>query len=102
MQAVQTTVFTPRCSTSGCHDAGGFFGLDLSNGQTMGNTVGVPSAEIPSLQRVTPFDATNSYLYMKVSGDPRILGDPMPAQGQPLTSEQLQLIEDWINAGALP
>ena len=101
LQAVQTTIFTPRCAMSGCHVAGGPFGLDLSNGLTAGNTIGVASAELPGYARVTPFDATNSYLYMKISGDARMLGDPMPAQGPLLTAQQLQTVADWINAGAL-
>jgi len=101
LQAVQTTIFTPRCAMSGCHVAGAPFGLDLSNGLTAGNTIGVTSAELPGYDRVTPFDATNSYLYMKVAGDPRILGDPMPASGPLLTAQQLQVVADWINAGAL-
>ena len=101
LQAVQTAIFSPRCATSGCHTSGAPFGLNLSNGLTAGNTIGVASAELPGFERVTPFDATNSYLYMKVSGDPRILGDPMPAQGSLLNTQQLQLIADWINAGAI-
>jgi len=102
LQAVQVSVFTPRCAVSGCHVSGAPFGLDLSSGLTAGNTIGVMSSELPGFARVTPFDATNSYLYMKVSGDPRLLGDPMPAPPNPLlTSQQLQLVEDWINAGAI-
>lgn len=101
LQAVQVAIFTPRCATSGCHVSGAPFGLDLSSGLTAGNTIGVASAELPGFSRITPFDATNSYLYMKVSGDPRLLGDPMPAQGPLLSSQQLQLIADWINAGAI-
>jgi hypothetical protein len=101
LQAVQVSIFTPRCATSGCHVSGAPFGLDLRSGLTAGNTIGVASAELPGFARITPFDATNSYLYMKVSGDPRLLGDPMPAQGPLLTSQQLQLVADWINAGAI-
>lgn len=102
LQAVQTTIFSQRCATSGCHTGGGPFGLDLSDGLTYGNTVGVVSAELPPLARVTPFNAADSYLYMKISGDPRILGDLMPAEGPLLTSEQLQWVKDWIDAGAIP
>ncbi len=101
LQAVQVSVFTPRCAVSGCHVDGAPFGLDMRNGATAGNTIMVQSSEIPSLNRVTPFDATNSYLYMKVSGDPRIVGDPMPAFAPPLPPQEVQLIADWINAGAL-
>jgi hypothetical protein len=102
LQAVQVSVFTPRCATSGCHVNGGPFGLDLNSGSTSGNTIGVPSAELQGFDRITPFDATNSYLYMKISGDPRLLGDPMPAPPNSLlTPQQVQLVADWINAGAI-
>jgi mono/diheme cytochrome c family protein len=102
LQAVQTAVFTPNCAMSGCHTSGGAFGLDLSNGQSYGNTFEFSSVEVPAFERVDPFDADNSYLYMKITGDPRILGDPMPLSGPMLTPEQVQLVADWINAGALP
>jgi len=102
LQAVQVSVFTPRCATSGCHVNGGPFGLDLNTGATASNTIGVPSAELPGFDRITPFDAANSYLYMKISGDPRLLGDPMPAPPNSLlTPQQQQLVADWINAGAI-
>jgi len=103
LQAVQTTIFSTRCATSGCHVAGAPFGLDLRNGMTAGNTIGVPSAELQGFNRVTPFDAANSYLYMKIVGDTRINGDQMPSPQQPplLTAAQMQLVADWIDAGAL-
>lgn len=101
LAAVQATIFTPRCATSGCHDSSGPFGLNLRNGSSFGNTVGVVSAEVPAFERVTPFDSANSYLFMKVTGDPRILGNPMPDNPPLLNAEQLRLIADWIDAGAL-
>jgi hypothetical protein len=98
---VQSQVFTPRCALSGCHvgpDAP--FGLDLSAGNAHGNLIEVPSAELPAHLRVEPHDAHDSYLYMKLAADPRILGDPMPAEGAPLGPGELALIEDWIEQGA--
>ena len=98
---VQSQVFTPRCALSGCHVGGDApFGLDLSAGLAEGNIVGIPSAEVPSFLRVEPFNAVDSYLYMKLVGDPRIEGDPMPLFGGPLTGGQLTLIRDWIGQGA--
>jgi hypothetical protein len=98
---VQAQVLSPRCAVPGCHvGAGAPFGLDLSAGASEGNLVMVASAEVPELLRVEPRNAADSYLYMKLSGDPRIQGDPMPASGGPLGAGQLQLIEDWIEQGA--
>jgi hypothetical protein len=99
---VQAQVFTQRCALAGCHaGAGSPFGLDLSNvSDSESNLVGVASAEQPGFQRVEPFNAADSYLYMKLINDPRISGDPMPLSGPPLGDSDLALIEDWINLGA--
>ena len=99
---VQTRVFTPRCALSGCHvGIGAPMDLDLGSvAASVANTVDVPSAEVPSLMRVAPNDAPGSYLYRKVSGDPNIQGDPMPASGPPLNATELALIETWIEQGA--
>ena len=99
---VQTQVFTPRCALSGCHTGTGApFGLDLSSASaSAANLVGVPSAEVPAFFRVEPYDAAGSYLLLKLSADPRILGDPMPASGGPLSAGQLAMVEEWIDEGA--
>lgn len=100
---VQAQVFTPRCALSGCHTGPGApFGLDLSSAAaSAANTVGVASHELPALLRVEPLDPVDSYLYMKLVGDPRIGGDPMPAAGGPLSVADLALIEGWIAGGAM-
>ncbi len=99
---VQTQIFDVSCAQSGCHvGAGAPFGLDLSSGLSYGNTVGVASAEIATFNRVTPGNATDSYLYMKVVDDPRIMGDPMPF-GNPLDQARIDLLREWIEDGANP
>ena len=103
LDEVQAAVFTPSCAISGCHiGLGAPFGLDLSEGHSFDSTIGIPSAEIPAFARVDPFDAENSYLFMKISGDPRIQGDPMPAFQPPLTAGDQQLVAEWIEQGARP
>ncbi|MDH3626378.1 MAG: hypothetical protein OEV00_01735 [Acidobacteriota bacterium] len=98
---VQAQVFTPRCATAGCHvGAGAPFGLDLSAGSTIGNVVNIDSSEVPTLMRVEPGNAVDSYLYMKLVADPRILGDPMPLFETPLSATDLQLVASWIDQGA--
>ncbi len=102
-QDVQASIFTPHCALSGCHvSPGAPFNLDLSAGAAYGNVLNVSSAELPAFDRIEPSLAQDSYLYMKVSGDPRILGDPMPALGPPLSAQKLQLLADWIAQGATP
>ncbi len=99
---VQTQVFTPRCANSGCHvGTTAPFGLDLSSVATSSATlIDVASVEVPGFNRVDPHNAVDSYVTMKVTGDPRILGDPMPLSGGPLSDGDLLLITTWINDGA--
>ncbi len=98
---LQTTIFTPSCAKSGCHAGSSpAQGQNLSAGQTFSNVVGVPSNEVPSLNRVEPGDPDNSYLVRKVMGTASA-GSRMPLDGPPfLTNAQIQSIRDWISAGA--
>ena len=99
---VQAQVLTPRCAVSGCHvTASAPFGLDMSSVSSSAiNLIGVASSEKPLLDRVAPGDSANSYLYWKLSGNPNIGGDPMPATGGPLSPADLDLIAAWIDGGA--
>lgn len=100
---VQTAVFTPSCAFSGCHlDAAAPFGLDLSDGRSFGNLVNVPSAEVPTVLRVSPGRPTESYLYLKLIGDPSIAFDRMPLIGGPLPADRIELVRIWIEEGANP
>lgn len=98
---VQNEIFTTTCAFSGCHGAlGTQLGLNLTEGAAYGNLVNVPSAEVPQLDRVEPEQPGQSYLYLKVTGSPDILGGRMPL-GQPeLSQQQKDLIENWILRGA--
>ena len=101
LNEVQFQVFSPSCAVSGCHlDPGAQMGLDLSAGSAAGNLIGVDSVEVGTLLRVDPGNAADSYLYMKLIGDERIEGDPMPAEAGPLSAGELNLVEAWINQGA--
>jgi hypothetical protein len=66
------------------------------------NLVNVPSYEEPSHMRVLPGNPEESYLYMKVRNDPRIMGARMPVNGPPLGSADLETLRGWIEAGAPP
>jgi hypothetical protein len=99
---VQAQVLTPRCAVSGCHvTASAPLGLDMSSvSASAANLIGVPSTEQPAVLRVAPGDSANSYMYWKVSGNPNIGGDPMPASGGPLSPADLDLLAAWIDGGA--
>ena len=66
---LQTQIFTPICAT--CHTGVGTTlpGVqNLTAGNTFVNTVNVASIEVPTLKRILPNDATNSYLISKDLG----------------------------------
>jgi len=96
---VQNEIFNQSCAFVGCHrGAAATGGLDLSEGNAYGEIVGVASGQRPSMNRIEPFSAEESYLYLKVTGD----GDfaRMPLGGSRLSDEELALLRSWIEAGA--
>lgn len=95
-------IFSANCATSGCHTGGSpLAGLNLEPGQAYGNIVNVASTQIPAIQRVLPGDASNSYLYQKITDAMGIMGSPMPFGSFPLPQDDIDAIEAWINQGAL-
>ncbi|HEX6789686.1 MAG TPA: hypothetical protein VF247_00120 [Candidatus Krumholzibacteria bacterium] len=88
-------IFTSRCALSGCHvgsnpDAG----LNLKAGVSYGNIVNVPTEVFVPGVRVTPFQPSESVLYLLVeSGD-------MPGSGPDLSAVQKEIIRIWIEDGA--
>ena len=98
LSEVQSQVFDASCT--GCHSGSSpSQGLNLSEGAAYGNTVNVPSTEVPSLNLVEPGDADNSYLMQKLEGTAQS-GQQMPYGGPYLSSTLRQLVRDWIDAGA--
>ncbi len=91
-------IFSNNCAFSGCH-AGAFpqQGMNLSAGQAFNNIVNVPSSERPELLRVDPGNAEMSYLFMKITGAPGIVGSRMPLGRPPLSNTDIALIEQWIS-----
>ena len=66
--------------------------------------MGVASSDVPSMNRVEPFDPQNSYLWHKLNGTMTSVGgtgSQMPKTGS-LTTTELALIEQWIVDGAAP
>jgi hypothetical protein len=96
---IQQEIFTPICSV--CHSGSGApLGLVLDNlEQSAANLINMDSATNSSFKRVLAGDADNSFLYMKVSGNP-VAGNQMPLGQTPLSADAQQLIKDWINEGA--
>lgn len=98
---IQNTVFNQSCALSGCHAGSSpTGGLNLEEDNAYGNLVEVQSQEIPRLFRVEPNNPDSSYLIMKLEGSDKIIGQQMPAGGEPLSQQQIDYIRDWIDNGA--
>jgi len=101
LTSLQSTIFTPKCAIDGCHTGPApQQGMNLSAGKTFVNTVGVDVTELPGYLRVVAGSSSDSYLYMKLVADPRIVGEQMPFGGM-LTSAEIDSVRAWIDAGAL-
>ncbi len=98
-QSIQDNVFTPICTR--CHaGAAAPEGLQLDAAHSYALLVGVPSAEVPGLERVRPGDPDHSYLILKLEGASGIVGAQMPFGGPYLPASTLEVIKSWIASGA--
>ena len=93
-------ILTKSCAIASCHDAFAQGGLDLSEGKAYDNLVDVASVNDPSKKLVVPDDADNSYLVIKIEGDPGDGTSRMPIGGNPLPDSEIELIRTWIDQGA--
>ncbi len=98
LSSIQTVIFNESCiEHHGGHAIEG--DLDLSDGMSYAQLVNMPSFQVPSLDRVAPGDAENSYLIHKLEDRASIVGNRMPPAGL-LTTDQIDIIKQWINDGA--
>jgi hypothetical protein len=98
LASIQSKVFTPICTT--CHSgAAAPLGLRLDEGASYAMLVNSPSAEAPSLNRVTPGNPDASYLIQKIEGT-AMAGGRMPLGGPALPAETIAIIRQWIADGA--
>ena len=94
-------MFTPICVR--CHSgASAPEGLQLDAAHSYALLVGVPSTEVPSLDRVNPGNPDNSYIVLKLEGAPGIVGVQMPFGGPYLPQSTIDVIRQWITNGAPP
>lgn len=96
--SIQARVLTPICTA--CHaGAAAPMGLRLDAGSSYALLVGVPSAEVPGLQRIKPGNPADSYLIQKLEGRAAV-GARMPFGGPYLDDATIAVIRQWIAAGA--
>jgi hypothetical protein len=78
--------------------------LVLERGQSYAALVNAPasnaSAHQAGLLRVAPRDPEHSFLLIKLTAPGPGEGSQMPLGRTPLPADQIQLIRDWIAAGA--
>lgn len=90
----------------GCHaDSAGGTDLRVNDTSSFG-IINIASTQDPSVLRVVPLHPESSYLYWKVTGDPRIPdgGLVMPASAPTISGtvdpRVVALVGPWIEAGA--
>ncbi|MBL0044263.1 MAG: hypothetical protein IPP33_07635 [Flavobacteriales bacterium] len=89
-------IFTAHCWT--CHPP--MADMDLSASEAYNNLVGVTSTNHAPGIRVVPGDPEASVLWHKVTFT-EVYGLGMPPDGTFLSAEELGIILDWIEQGAL-
>ena len=91
-------IFDAECVR--CHGDGGSGSLDLRDGVSYGNLVGVRSAGYAPAQRVVAGDPVASVLHEKVART-GTFGTAMPPSTT-LPASEIALIRRWIEEGANP
>lgn len=79
--------------------------LDLGEGRSYDDLVGIRALEDPQLVRVIAGDPGSSFLYLKLGGDPPVadipaIGERMPPRSPPIDPADLELVRRWIAQGA--
>lgn len=103
---VQRQVFNQSCAVSGCHDSQSMqAGLLLESGAALGNLIDVdpfnPVARDLGWTRLTPGDASTSFIIHKITGDLDAgMGDRMPRGRPKLDKFLIDIITLWVDAGA--
>lgn len=105
---IQDEILTPSCATRFCHSAqAASGGLVLEGEAAYDELVGaeptLAAARAAGWLRVTPFAPADSFLLVKLTQPTSATyGARMPLVGAPLSAAQIETIETWIAAGAMP
>jgi hypothetical protein len=99
LSSIQANVFTPGCAFANCHgNSGTQANLNLTNGQSFADLVGVESQLFAPSKRVEAGDGGNSILIKILKGE---VSPQMPQGRTPLSNAIIDSIEKWIDNGAL-
>ncbi len=92
-------IITLKCATNGCHNSESYkaaSGLNLSTWNDLFKGSNSGSSVIPFRSDFSPLCYfINSYPELGIVGEPA-----MPVNGERLTSGEVKIIKDWIDAGA--
>lgn len=94
---IQNQIFNASCAFSGCH--GGTQSPELSADVAYDNIVN-KSGPNSNFSYITPGKPAESYLYLKITGDPQITGQRMPRGAGPLDPALIDSVRTWIANGA--
>jgi hypothetical protein len=107
---LQAQVFAKNCAFAGCHPSSNpAASLPLAGAAACSNLVGTTSCLFPSKLRVSPGEPDKSFLIDKLQGThldgvPQsscaITNQRMPVGGAALSQDQINLVVNWIAAGA--
>jgi hypothetical protein len=103
--AIQKVIFEGHnCTNDMCHGAAVMGGLDLRAGVAYENLIEVRSKN-SKLFRVMPGEPGESFLFNKLRaasmpGSIEVEGSPMPSGLPPLSSDHLEAVRRWVEAGA--
>lgn len=102
LDQIQAAVFTPSCASSSCHSNGNqAAGLALGDADTSYlELVGQFSGQVVN-QLVEPNNSAASYLIHKLEGAPTIENARMPVGLPAISQPDIDIISQWIDAGAL-
>jgi len=105
LAAIQSEIFNQSCISGSCHNliarAGNLALVDgVSYSQLVNVTPDNAAARANGLVRVAPSQPDSSFLLIKLTGPGLNEGQLMPATGAPLSPAQIDLIRNWIAAGA--
>lgn len=102
LASIQANVFSVNCAVTGCHGgAGALQGLRLDPGFSAANLINVASPDDPTLIRVIPNNPDGSFIVRKLEGT-QTLGQRMPQGGPYLPPSTIDVVRQWILAGAPP
>ena len=90
--------------TTGCHPGSDSM-LSLEPEFAYKTMVGIPSVEVPLMDRVEPGEPDQSYLVHKIEDTHLSVGGmgwAMPNFSDLLAAEDIQLVRDWVEQGAAP